>query len=590
MRFILKSKTQAWTNAILLLVLSLGYVGNCQAQKPVVQAEESKSGAITGRVTNEGGQPLAGAAVSVRPSGVGVYTNRSVLTNSEGNFTVAGLDSGLYFVSAFSPAYVTPPKAPDSPMSLYRVGDDVQIQLARGGVITGTVTNDNGEPVVGARVTVIMSKDATGKSLKGRSFGVRAGQTDDRGVYRVYGLQPGSYVVSAGGGGPTYDGSATELDAPTYAPSATLDTASEFQVQPGTETTADIHYRNQPGHSVSGIIRSLGPNTASVVVYQPEFGMIPMGTTIQTAGTQGFAFHGIADGTYTLVASESLTQTTRTVPDLATSAPLQITVKGADVKGLEVVMKPLAVVNGRIALEPSKLPECQNKKQPMVSEITVGLIFNSKTLEPDQPPILRPFAGSSTPDKDWSFALKNLMGGQYAFNANFFARYWYLKSISFGGPSPTQIVRKSMALATRDATKSWTMIQAGERLNDLTITLAEGAGSIRGRVETNADAKFDTKFRVYLVPAEREKVDDPLRYFATEVTSDGAFFITSLPPGKYLTVAQPPQTDVPLNTASLRYPDAAEARAKLRRAAEAAKAEVELKPCQNVTELQLKQN
>jgi hypothetical protein len=576
--------------AFLLLALSVGYTEVCKSQKPVVQPEESKSGSITGRVTNESGQPLAGASVNVRPSGISAYTNRAVLTNSEGNFTVAGLDSGLYFVSASSPAYVTPPRAPDSEISFYRVGDNVQIQLIRGGVITGTVTDDSGEPVVSALIKAIMSKDASGKSSRGSPLGYRAGQTDDRGVYRIYGLQPGSYVVSAGGGGPNYTGNLTELDAPTYAPSATLDTASEFQVQPGVEITVDIRYRHQVGHSVSGIVKALGQNGVAVAMLQPDLGMLPMGATLQAPATQGFVFYGLADGTYTLTASESLTPPLpRSMPEMATSDPVQITVKGRDVKGVEVIMKPLAAVSGRIALEASKLPECQNKKQPLVAETTVGMLFSNKGFVPDQTPVIRSFIGSVNLEKDWSFSLKNLRAGQYAFSPNFFARYWYLKSIAFGGPAPTQIVRRT-TVAAKDAAKSWTTIQSGERLNNLTITLAEGAGSIRGQVETTPDTKFDTRFRVYLVPSEREKVDDPLRYFATEVSSDGAFFITNLPPGKYLLVAQPAQTDVPLNSTGLHYPDAVEARARLRHAAEAAKSEVELKPCQNVTELQLKQN
>ena len=86
--------------------------------------------------------------------------------------------------------------------------------------------------------------------------------TDDRGVYRMYGLLPGTYIVSAGGmtrffGG--YGTTAHDQDAPTYAPSATRDTAQEVVVRSGEEATADIQYRGEPGHAISGTVLGFPP-------------------------------------------------------------------------------------------------------------------------------------------------------------------------------------------------------------------------------------------------------------------------------------------------------------------------------------------
>jgi hypothetical protein len=61
-------------------------------------------------------------------------------------------------------------------------------------VITGVVVDDNGEPAPGTQVRVMRYVMRTGeKTLE------QAGQsqTDDRGIYRVFGLQPGNYLVSA---------------------------------------------------------------------------------------------------------------------------------------------------------------------------------------------------------------------------------------------------------------------------------------------------------------------------------------------------------------------------------------------------------
>ena len=556
----------------------------CHAQQPTPQSEEVKNGTITGRVFNDSGQPLAGATVSVRSAGIVAFTNRTAQTNSEGSFQVTGLDNGLYYVSAFSAAFVVPIVDPDDIPRTYRVGDSVRLELARGGVITGTVTNANSEPVIGVRVRALMVKDATGKELKGR-FAGQERQTDDRGMYRIYGLQSGSYIVFAGGNGNQFSTlNATDFDAPTYAPSSTRDTASEVQVRSGDETTVDIRYRYEQGHSISGTVKSVATNGASVNLSQASGAFTMIGSSFQPMGAKGFVFNGIADGEYTLTASEALSQLNNNVfPDMAMSDPLRVTVKGGDVTGVELIPKALAAIAGKITLEPAKLPECQNKRQPAFTETMISLVQNRKDPEIDQLALMRAVVGASMPDKDGAFVVKNLRAGQYILSPRFFARYWYLKSMSL--PGPTESTTAKGAALAKDVAKNWTTLKTGDRLTGLTITLSEGAGSIRGKLEKN-----EAGVRVYVVPSERDKVDDPLRYFSAEINEDGSFLLTSLPPGKYLTLAQQSQADIPTTTEKLRLPDAVEARSKLRRAAEAAKSEVELKPCQNVTDLTIRPN
>src|SRR5258708_20302274 len=87
--------------------------------------------------------------------------------------------------------------------------------------------------------------------------------TDDRGYYRLYGLQPGTYIVSAGGAtqfGGAFGNSVYANDAPTFAPASTRDTAVEIVVSSGQEATADIRYRGEPGHSISGRVTAAQPH------------------------------------------------------------------------------------------------------------------------------------------------------------------------------------------------------------------------------------------------------------------------------------------------------------------------------------------
>ena len=569
---------------VLLILPTFYFIGvTASAQQP---AEEVRTGTISGRIVNESGQPLVGAIVSIRPAGV-VSSGRSTTANLEGNFQVSGLDNALYYVTGNSPAYVTPPLDVDNQIPTYRVGDSVRLELIRGGVVTGTVTNSTGDPVLGVRVRAFMVRDATGKPTKGRVMSFSERSTDDRGIYRIYGLAPGTYVVQAGGGGgPQSNLNATDFDAPTYAPSSTRDTAAEIPVRGGEETTVDIRYRNEPGHSISGKVKMQGNLGASINVSQVGDGLLPTSGAFQPSSAQGFVMSGIADGEYEIIAQEPLTQTAA-FPDIAVTDPIRVTVRGADVTGLELIPKPLASISGKIILEDSKLTECEKKRRPLFSETMVSVLQNRKEERADSMTLLRLYVGTASPDKDGAFTLKNVRPGQYSFSPRFFARYWYLKAMTASAAAPTARQPKTTASPSPDVTRSWMQVKSGDRISGLAITLSEGAASIHGLIAKADDLRVESGLRVYLVPSERERTNDALRYFTSELNADGTFSLSNLPPGKYWLLAQQPPGDTPTSTEKLRLPDAVEARSNIRRAAESAKTEIELKPCQNVTDYKL---
>jgi hypothetical protein len=181
-------------------------------------------------------------------------------------------------------------------------------------------------------------------------------------------------------------------------------------------------------------------------------------------------------------------------------------------------------------------------------------------------------------DENGAFVLRNLPPGRYRYEPRFFARYWYLQSIAV--PAKPQKI---------DAAANWTTLKSGEQLANVTITLAEGAASIRGRLAVAEGAAVPAGMVVYVIPSEPDKTEDVLRYFVTEIASDGTFALNNLAPGKYLALTQT-NVDAQIATpAKLRQPEASTARTKLRRTAEIQKIEIELKPCQNLTDYRLKQ-
>jgi hypothetical protein len=562
---------------LVVLLLAMCVVVRAQSPSPAPNnPEELSTGSISGKVVNESGQPLIGAILSVR--GVGpVAAGRSTTSDIEGNFRVSGLDAGLYTVTASAPAYTVDPVPP----AFYRIGDTVRLELIRGGVVTGTVTNSLGEPVIGVRVRAIRIRDAKGAAQRLLGFAFQERTTDDRGVYRIYGLIPGTYLISAGGGGGfTSSFNPYDSDVPTYSPSSTRDTAAEISVRAGEESSADIRYRGEAGYTVSGTVNVAGMNGATIAL-TPVGGGGAVASSFQVPGTRGFAFNGLADGEYKLVAQELSNQTPGMMPLMAMSDVKRVTVKGANVTGIELTPKPLASIAGRITLERSKAPECQGKRPPLFAETLVQIERHEKDLEDDDPIYLRMSTGSATVDGNGAFVLRNLRPGRFRFEPRFYARYWYLQSITMNttAPKPQKI----------DAAANWTSVKPGDQLTALTITLAEGAASIRGRLALAEGATPPAGMDVFLIPAEPDKADDVLRFFVADIASDGSFTFNSLPPGKYLALTQTNVDGQIATLTKLRQPEAAPARTKLRRASESQKTEIELKPCQNLADYQLKQ-
>ena len=542
--------------------------------------EEPADGSITGSVVNESGQPLAGVRVSIREISGG--TGRTAITDAEGKFRVNGLLPALYFVSANYPTYITQLNDTPWPLNHHRIGDSVRLEMVRGGVITGTVSNAAGEPVIGVRVRAVMVRNAKGEAPRFGGAAALERNTDDRGVYRLFGLPAGTYVVSAGGAtsSQVFNLNPFDLDLPTYSPSSTRDTAAEVTVRSGEEMNADIRYRGEPGHIISGSMKLVGTSNGSLTLTAAG-SVIPLANAFQMPGARGFAFPGVADGEYDIVANEIKLPASPSgmAPDMLMSEPKRVVVKGADVTGLELVTRPLASISGRIALEPSKAAECEGKRRPLFSEMLVTLQRpESETTGKDNLLYVRMLASPASPDANGTFALRNLSPGRYLFEPRFYARYWYLSSISIPATPKT------------DPAANWTTIKFGDQITNVTITLAEGAASLRGRLKPAENAGIPSGFGVYLLPAEREKTADVLRYFVATVQADGAFAVNNLPPGRYLALVQ--ALDAQANTpGKLRLPEAAETRTKLRRAAESQKTNLELKPCQNLTnyELPLKQ-
>jgi hypothetical protein len=515
-----------------------------------VTAQETS---IAGRVVAGGGNyPIVNARVFARLAG-GPTSLRVATTDEDGKFQLTNLSPGNYVIRVGAAGYIPEPSF--APSSFYRPGENVTIRMIKGGVITGRVLNKNGEPMALARVRSVRVKDEEGNPVRDAVAG-RDWTTDDRGMYRLYGLEPGAYVVSAtftNAFRPASSLSRTGSEAaPTYYPSASLEGATLVNVNAGNETGGiDIRYRAERSYTVRGTIAGqTAPSGAqvsrtaiSVTLSHAGTGVVVAGTTIVPLnGNNVFNFEGVADGAYELTA-----QTATGTSDAATALPQRVNVQGASVTGIVLTLTPMGSIAGRVLLETTEpIEACRDAKAGTIQET---LVTARREVVTKKTPSLLPVEGR--PDQGGEFLLTNMNAGRYVLDVRPPSRLWFVRDVAFENAAKT--------------VSSEVTLKQGERVQGLRIKLAPGAGSIAGNVSS---ANADARLRVYLVPAEKEQENNALRYADTAVQADGAFSITNVAPGRYWLL--------------VREVDPTMTRATLRREASKAKVEVELKPCQKL--------
>src|SRR5215510_8012523 len=295
-------KTKLSGAACATLLLSAGFIiSNAQ-----------QGGTITGRVVNDEGAGMPNVTVHITRAQAGRRApsprgNTEVVTDKDGNFRGAGLSPGLYSIDASRvKEYVMRPltAAESRERRYYRVGDSVTITLVKGGVITGRVTNHDGQPMVGVDVSATMVRDTEGYSVRTALEG-EPRMTDDRGIYRIYGLLPGSYIVGTSGSMSDayfspYAGSAT-----TYHPSSTHDTATEVAVVSGAEASGvDIQIRGGPGYVVSGTVTTtFAPSSTHINLINTDISAVTRSAYIHhNDPRKGFMIQGVDNGNYEIVA------------------------------------------------------------------------------------------------------------------------------------------------------------------------------------------------------------------------------------------------------------------------------------------------
>jgi protocatechuate 3,4-dioxygenase beta subunit len=506
------------------LLISLT-VFNMVAARAQSAATSKAAATIAGRVTLDGaGAP--GAHVMLKPyvNDIGARGNFGVeqppalgaVTDAEGRYRITDVAPGTYRVSIFAPAYaVEGERAPSTPGKTINLADSDNVEgidfaLTRGAVITGKVTDDKDRPVIAAPVNAYKF-DADGDRHRLNIFHpmYMRWETDDRGVYRIFGLEAGRYLVAAG-----FDFSGRKTSAgyrPTFYPNAADEAhAKVVEVKSGGEA-ANVDIRVAAlakGYVVTGRVvdaDSGEPVPGAMVDYSPVIGGgYGFGTTMRMTNALGeFRFENVPPNSY---GARVIYIDAQGRGSAMFGAEVKFDVVDGDVSGLEIKEHRGATISGVVAVDGSNDRALRAK----LAQVNLYVVGRSGAMITDWP------EGNGTISPNGTFKVSNVQPGKVRVVAG------------FGGPKGFALLRvehNGVEVKAFD-------VNPGDQVAGVRLIFTYGNGVIVGRVEV----KGGTLPAVARMKVNYRREGGSLAFEApksVEVDGRGQFLIEGLTQGTY---------------------------------------------------------
>lgn len=486
-------------------------------------AAEEGSGVLRGVVLGgENGRPLRRAVV--RLHGAELREGRMASTDEQGRWELRDLPGGRFDLTASKAGYVSlqygqrRPFERGRPVEL-RNGqtlDDVNFNLPRGAVISGRIVDEFGEPVAEAMVAAMRYR-----YFNGRRRLVPAGrfaQTDDLGHFRIYGLAPGEYYLSAALRGGMAMGMETDSRtgyAPTYYPG----TGSPQQAQ---RITVPL------GGEMSGITFPLMPvrtvrisGTATDSKGQPMAGAFVMltETTESAGGMMMFSVGGgnrvRPDGSFTVSnvsPGEYMLQAQRMGGGRDEEVAIAtVTVGSEDLSNVMLVATEPATLSGQIVFD----------RQPAAGAIKPGSIVIS-ALPVTESGTIRMFrTAADGVNDDWTFELRPTQGPVLVRTRTL----------------PPGYAVKEVLLNGQDVTDTAIEFRPGAAVSGLQVVLTARQSAVAGSA-TDGSGQPALDYAVVIFEEDSARWGFMSRYQAmARPDQQGAFEVKGLPPGRYLAAA-----------------------------------------------------
>jgi protocatechuate 3,4-dioxygenase beta subunit len=526
--------------------------------RPNTVPARSGTASIAGVVLDANSRPVRHAVVTL--NGQSLNIGRTTVTSDEGRFVFVDLPAGRFNVEATKGGFLRsyhrgkrpgrPPAVP-IPLADGQAVTGVSLQMLRAGVIAGRVTDDNGHPMfVGVQASLVQTINGR-RTMMPQAGGY--GYADDRGMYRIFGLVPGEYVVSAAP--PRFSstspevrilsaaelqraeiavrearaGAATAGAAPAASPTSSalaadvrtggfatvyypgttdLATAATVAIEPGSERTdVDLRMTLVPMSSLAGtVVDAEGRPAAGVAVSLVMSGTTAGRILTATAAQDGtFSIASVSPGAYTAMARLE-------TPTGAMWALTDVAVDGRDVDGVALRLQPGLTISGRVQIEDG------SQAPPPFGAIKIQL-------DAERPERGATFGAAPVqPDATGAFRFTGVTPGLYRMSVSLpqkGAVQWALKSALIDGAEASD-----MPVSVRQDTTS-AAVTLTDRAATLTGILQDASGAPSPEyslVVFSADPRF------WLPKARRLR--GPIRPGA-----DGRFLLTDLPPGDYFLAA-----------------------------------------------------
>lgn len=479
-------------------------------------------------MTADTGRPVKRARIFV--TAAELPEGRGMLTDDTGIFDLTELPAGRYSISVSKAGFVSlsygqrRPLQAGTPLQLAdgQQMKGVDFSLPRGSVVAGRVFDEDGDPMPGANVRVMRYQYLQGDR---RLMPAGSAQADDKGQYRVWGLMPGDYYVSAivrspnfrgrggaPGGGGQADDEETLAYAPTYYPGApSVDEAKPVTLGLGQEVL-DINFNLQLVRTsrISGRVTNPDgtPATSGSVSLLADAasargGQIGMryGSRIDWDGS--FAIVSVPPGRYVLRASANDTGITQFA-----SQPLAV--GNGDLPDVLVMLLPGGSISGTIAFPATKSPA------PDLTQIRIA----APSLEAGIPG-----QNNARIDKEGHFLLDGLAAGPHLIRPQGPLRGWSLKAVTIDG---------------RDVTDVPLDLRSGQRIANVALTFTDMQTEIDGTMATDRGTPV-TDYTVLAFSTDSDYWRPLSRHIMTaRPDQTGKFRIRGLPPGEYYLVPVDP--------------------------------------------------
>jgi len=472
-------------------------------------------GSITGRVTLSTDPAIGVRVVLLKGYGSDRRPVAKGTTDADGRYLLTGIAGGSYRLKLLAPGYVRSESSIGGILSL-REGErlsGIDFELARGGVITGRITDADGYPAIAEEV-VLQAVDQEFPVFFSNGW---MNLTDDRGVYRLYGVPAGRYTVSVGErrdkDGAALSGGESKRPRTFYPGVTEKPRASIIEVHEGGEIFGIDITVGKFSKSFTASGRLISEETGAgvpgascgAVILSPAGDVVDFTSSSRTNSNGDFWLTDLRPGQY-------IVQISGRDRENFYADPVPFQIDHDDVGGLEVKLRRGSSIRGTVLIEGANAGAMRSS----LSEITIraGVEF------------LKPSAGwswgSSHVADDGSFLIQGLAPGTARF------------SIS---ATPGSNFRPELHYLEHDGAVASDGIELGpgEDITAVRVVLVVGTSTLQGQVKLVSGPVL-RGLRFGLMTA-RNLGNGLSLYFP--IDDRGHFFVDNLPAGQYELSLQP---------------------------------------------------